>query len=223
MSDVTHRKRGLGIWGFEKKQLVQFLRPNGKVEIQTWARPDDFVRYGRRALVGLRAADAKAASIERLYLSLSLSLSLSSCRKTFKLKKVNKSFVLELRSRKVFRDFGFPMSISHNRIKGMLQQYIYKCRYRQIQMQNTGENKYTGDSIVQVRKVLLTSDFGSSIRGERHNSYYADHTIRPHKRAAHPVMLEISVGRGLKNIITNSVLYGRNSTICLHGPMLTPN
>ena len=48
---------------------------------------------------------------------------------------------------------------------------------KHLQMQNTGGNKYTGDSAVQVRKVLLTSDFGSSTRGERHNSYYADHTI----------------------------------------------
>ena len=78
VSDVTHRKRELR---FEKKQLVQFLRPNGKVEIQTWARPDDFVRYGRRALVGLRADDVKAVSMEKLCLSL------SSCRKTLKLKK----------------------------------------------------------------------------------------------------------------------------------------
>ena len=78
VSDVTHRKRGLR---FEKKQLVEFLRPNGKVEIQTWARPDDFVRYGRRAFVGVRADDIKAVSIERLYLSHSLLMS-----KTFKLK-----------------------------------------------------------------------------------------------------------------------------------------
>ena len=49
VNDVTHRKRGLR---FEKKQLVEFLPPNEKTEIQTWARPDDFVRYGRCALVG---------------------------------------------------------------------------------------------------------------------------------------------------------------------------
>ena len=88
-SDVTHRKRRLGIWGFEKKQLVEFLPPNERVEIQSWVRPDEFVRYGRRALVGLRADDVKAVNRERLCLSL------SSCRKTFKLKKVNKSFVPE--------------------------------------------------------------------------------------------------------------------------------
>ena len=70
MGDVTHRKRGLR---FEKKQLVEFLCPNGKVEIQSWARPDDFVRYGRRALVGLRADNVKAVSIERLCLSLLMS------------------------------------------------------------------------------------------------------------------------------------------------------
>ena len=78
-----------GYLGFERKQLVEFLPPNERVEIQTWARPDDFVRYGRRALVGLRADDVKAVSRERFCLSL------SSCGKTFKLKKVNKSFVPE--------------------------------------------------------------------------------------------------------------------------------
>ena len=77
------------IW---EKELVEFLPPNEGVEIQSWARPDDFVRYGRRSLVGLRADDVKAVSIERLCLFLSLSLLMS---KTFKLKKVNKSFVPE--------------------------------------------------------------------------------------------------------------------------------
>ena len=61
------------IWGFEKKQLVELLPPNERVEIQSWARPDKFVRYGRRALVGLRADDVKAVSIERLCVSLLMS------------------------------------------------------------------------------------------------------------------------------------------------------
>ena len=74
MSDVTHRKCGLR---FEKKQLVEFLPPNERVDIQNWARPDEFVRYGCRALVGLKADDVKAVSIEKLCLSLSL------CRITF--------------------------------------------------------------------------------------------------------------------------------------------
>ena len=65
MGDVTHRKRGLRS---EKKQKVEFLRPNEGVE--SWARPDEFVRYGRRALVALRADDVKAVSIERSCLSL---------------------------------------------------------------------------------------------------------------------------------------------------------
>ena len=88
VNDVMHRKRGLRILGFEKKQGVKSLRPNGKVEIQTWARPDDFMRYGRRALVGLRADDVKAVSIERLCLFL------SSCQIIFN-SKVIKSFVPE--------------------------------------------------------------------------------------------------------------------------------
>ena len=46
-----------------------FLPSTERVEIQSLARPDEFVRYGRCALVGLRADDVKAVSIERLYLS----------------------------------------------------------------------------------------------------------------------------------------------------------
>ena len=72
-----------GFWGFEKSQLVEFPPRKKKVDFQSWARPDDFVRYGRRALVGLRAEDVRAVSIERLCLSLLMS------------KKVNKSFVPE--------------------------------------------------------------------------------------------------------------------------------
>ena len=72
MSDATHRKHGLR---FEKKQLVEFLPLNERVDFQSWARPDEFVRYGRRALVGLRADDVKAVSIERLCVSLSLLMS----------------------------------------------------------------------------------------------------------------------------------------------------
>ena len=68
-----HRKRGLR---FEKKQLVEFLPPDERVEIQSWVRPDEFVRYGRRALVGLRANDVKAVSTERLCLSLLMSKNL---------------------------------------------------------------------------------------------------------------------------------------------------
>ena len=35
----------------------------------------------------------------------------------------------------------------------------------------------TGGLLFQVRTVLWTFEFGSSTRGERHNSYYTDHTI----------------------------------------------
>ena len=74
--------------GFEKKQLAESLPRKKKIDSQSWARPDDFVRYGHRALVGLKADDVKAVSIERLCVSLSL------CRKTFN-SKVIKSFVPE--------------------------------------------------------------------------------------------------------------------------------
>ena len=88
------------------------------------------------------------------------------------------------------------------------------------------------DSVVQVRTVLLTSEFCSSTRGERHNSYYADLTIWPHKRAAHPRMFKISVGRDPKKKIKKKQLHlqrpklnfnsmAENSIVCLHGPMST--
>ena len=57
---------GYGFWGFEKSQFVEFLPPNERVDIQSWAKPDEYARYGGRALVGLRADDVKAVSIEKL-------------------------------------------------------------------------------------------------------------------------------------------------------------
>ena len=66
VSDVTHRKRGLR---FEKSQLVEFLPGKKKVDFRGSSWLDEYVRYGRRALVGLRADDIKAVSIEGLYLS----------------------------------------------------------------------------------------------------------------------------------------------------------
>ena len=89
VGDIMHRKRGLRIWGFEKSQLVEFLPRKKKVDFRVSSRPDEFVRYGYRALVELRADDVKAVSIERLCVFL------FSCRKTFKLKQVNKSFAPE--------------------------------------------------------------------------------------------------------------------------------
>ena len=70
MGDVTHRKRGQR---FEKKHWVEFPPRKKKIDFQSWARTDDFVRYGRRALVGLRADDVKTVSIEKLCLSLLMS------------------------------------------------------------------------------------------------------------------------------------------------------
>ena len=67
---------GWGFWGFEKKQWIEFLPPNQRVEIQSWARSDEFVRNGRCALVGLRADDVRAVCIERLCLSLLMSKNL---------------------------------------------------------------------------------------------------------------------------------------------------
>ena len=63
-------------WDLRKSQLVEFPPRKKKVDFQSWARPDDFVRYWRRTLVGLRADDVKAVSIERLCLSLLMSKNL---------------------------------------------------------------------------------------------------------------------------------------------------
>ena len=83
------------------------------------------------------------------------------------------------------------------------------------------------DSFVSVPTVLLTSEFGSSTLGERHNSYYANHP----QRAAHLVMFKIFAGRDPKipttsSTVENSILYApmaENSTVCLYGPMSTFN
>ncbi len=50
-----------------KKQLVEFPPRKKKVDFQSWVRPDNFLCYGRCALVGLRADNVKAVSIERLW------------------------------------------------------------------------------------------------------------------------------------------------------------
>ena len=54
--------------------------------------------------------------------------------------------------------------------------------------------------------------------------------LTPSPRAAHLVVFKISFGRDPKNLNhrrncreLNSQLNGRNSTICLHGPISTPN
>ena len=110
--DAIHRKRGLRIMGNWKMWVSWVPASERESRDSVLARPDDFVRYGRCALVGLWADDVKAVSIERLCLSL------SSCRITFN-SKVIKSFVPEPKSRKVICVyFGFPMSISHIPIFG---------------------------------------------------------------------------------------------------------
>ena len=100
VSYVTHRERGLRC---EKSQLVEFLPGKKKVDFRGSSWPDEFVRYGRRALIGLRADDVKEVSIEGLCVSLSPYV-----EKPFN-SKVIKSFVPELRSRKCFLCFGIPM------------------------------------------------------------------------------------------------------------------
>ena len=60
-----------------------------------------------------------------------------------------------------------------------------------------GNMKHWRHSVVRVRNVYQLLDFSFSTQEERHNSYYADCTIWPNKRAAHPVAPTISVGRDL--------------------------
>ena len=124
---MTSSPEALRIWGIWEKQRVEFLPPNERVDIQSWARPDEFVRYGRCGLFGLRADDLKTVSIERLCVAL------SSCWKTFKLKKVNKSFLPEPISCfripiYIYEHFMNIMSISHIRIMGILHFYCSSTR-----------------------------------------------------------------------------------------------
>ena len=92
MTSCTGSVRG-GFGGFEKSQLVEFLRPNRKVVFRGSPRPCG----GCHTWFG---ADGKV-SIERWYLSPYVEKPLNS--------KVIKSFVPELRSRKCFSCFGIPM------------------------------------------------------------------------------------------------------------------
>ena len=73
--------------------------------------------------------------------------------------------------------------------------------------------KYTGDSIVQVQMVLLTSDFGSLTRGERWNSYYANHP----QYSAH-LGVQVRTSQHHRQNSTFSP-HGRTptSTVCLNG------
>ena len=87
---------------------------------------------------------------------------------------------------------------NHNH--NQLQQYIYKCKYREIQTYaNTGGLCWSG---------LLASDFGSSTRGEIHNSYDTNYS----QRAAYLAMFKISVCRDPKNPTTSSTAQIQLST-----------
>ena len=64
------------------------------------------------------------------------------------------------------------------------------------------------DSVVSSTNSLLMYDLGSSTRGERHNSYYAN----PTQRAEHLVMFKISDCRDPKNPTTSSTAQIQLST-----------
>ena len=67
------------------------------------------------------------------------------------------------------------------------------------------------DSVVQIRTVLLTSDFGSSTR-ERDTILTR---LTPSQRTAHLVMFKISHGRDPKILTTAAMI--ENSTLCPNG------
>ena len=89
------------------------------------------------------------------------------------------------RSRSVVWPISDAMLYSHN---PTIQ--IYRCR----EIRNTGDSLFRHETFIY----FLTLVFRHEER-ETHNFYYADCTIWPKKRAAHPVVLNISVGRDLQN------------------------
>ena len=87
---------------------------------------------------------------------------------------------------------------------------VYMCKPIQInrQLRCSGTN------------VLLTSDFSSSTRGVRHNSYYANNT--PKIRHISWSNLNFSTPQvGPQLQLSASV--ADNPTVCLYGPKSTPN
>ena len=91
---------------------------------------------------------------------------------------------------------------------------MYKFRYREIHNTLTGEL-----TVVHVRTFInfLTSEFGSSKRGERHT--ILNHSILTKlKRSAHLVVFKIFVGRDLQNSMVrlqllNTVVLNSTSTL----------
>ena len=95
-----------------------------------------------------------------------------------------------------------------------------------MQIQYIRNTKIQADSVFQVRTVLLVSWLRFFDAREKDN-------LTPFQRSAYLVVFKISVCRYPKNLnhrcnsselnsmADNSILYlhGRNSTICLHGPM----
>ena len=119
-------------------------------------------------------------------------------------------------------------------IQTHLQMHI-RIQKRSYTKANTGTNTIqtkTGELCCSEMNGLLIPDFSSSTQGKKHNSYYDDNTILPHQRMAHLMVFKISVGRDPKIPTTwstvkiqLSTLYsnGRDSTLCLYGPMSTFN
>ena len=103
-TDVMPGSDGLRIWGFEKEQLVEIWTWTGQVDFRSSPRRDQMGSTGCPHVgwvSDLRADDVRPVSIVRNCLSLPMSENL-------KLKKVNKSFVPDLKKVvKCFVFFGF--------------------------------------------------------------------------------------------------------------------
>ena len=124
---------------------------------------------------------------------------------TFYLYLANTSIPNRIRHNIILVEFSFCCILLVAIIIMISIQRYYKYIFKYSEIQYTG--RHTGElCVLQVRTNLLTSEFSSSTRGERHNSYNADPTIWPHKCVAHPVMFKISVGRD-----------PNNSTVCHNG------
>ena len=103
-------------------------------------------------------------------------------------------------------------------------QYIFKYKYRNSQIHRQ----------LSVVHLLLTSDFGSLTWGERQFlKVFHNHTIlKTPQRLVHLVVqsqfLNIMVGHQILTInigpqLQLSAIEADNPTVCLHGPMSTPN
>ena len=70
------------------------------------------------------------------------------------------------------------LAAGEDRVSHVLSHVVW-WKYSQIHntIASTNANTIQANSVAHIRTVLFTSGFGSSTRGERHNSFHADHTL----------------------------------------------